>query len=123
MLEDGRLLRLPSVGPGVSFQKALWEQSVHKEPLLLNPNRPGVSHLLNNKSSQVEWIERLSFADEPLTKTDCVPDEIGGILATNGVKEKLRQRFGEAMATDDEYAFWSPAELISDRCNSEAQSD
>ena len=122
-IEDGRLLRVPTVGPGISFQRALWEQSVHKEPLLLNPNRPGASPLLDLDPEQAAWIDRLAFRESADLDIDCVPDEIGGILATDSVKQLLQQRFGKAKVADSQYAFWSKTELMSARCNSDAQRD
>ena len=122
-IEDGRLLRVPTVGPGISFQRALWEQSVHKEPLLLNPNRPGASPLLDLDPEQAAWIDRLAFRESTDVDIDCVPDEIGGILATESVQQILQQRFGKAKVADSQYAFWSKTELMSARCNSDAQRD
>ena len=38
-----RLLRIPVRGPNVVFQQALFEQTVHEQPLWMNPNRPDPS--------------------------------------------------------------------------------
>jgi hypothetical protein len=41
-LQDGALLVLPAGGPGVHFQRPLLDQRVHRQPLGLDPNRPGL---------------------------------------------------------------------------------
>ncbi len=40
-LPPGGLLWLPSSGPGISPQRALLDQRVHRRPLPIDPNRPG----------------------------------------------------------------------------------
>ncbi|MED5373810.1 MAG: hypothetical protein VX899_22520 [Myxococcota bacterium] len=40
----GRLLVLPVSGPGVHFQRPLFEQRLHGMPLAHTPNRPGADH-------------------------------------------------------------------------------
>jgi hypothetical protein len=40
-LPEGGVVVVPSAGPGVSFQRILYEQRAHGRPVFVHPNRPG----------------------------------------------------------------------------------
>ncbi|MCB9760155.1 MAG: hypothetical protein H6739_10005 [Alphaproteobacteria bacterium] len=59
---EGALLPVPAGGPGVHFQRPLYEQRAHGRPLLVNPNRPGPPPGLGPLGA---WLAGLGHPGQP----------------------------------------------------------
>ena len=91
--EDTRLLRIPVRGPGVVFQQALYEQTIHGMPLWMNPNRPNPSEWFQ-LTEQSQWIETLAFTKQLSTKS-CVPTPVGSVLVAEPYIELFVASWGQ----------------------------
>jgi hypothetical protein len=108
MPSETRLLRLPVRGPSVVFQEALYEQTIHQQPLWLSPNRPIIREWMTlGKGS--EWVEQVAF--EPTLMGSCVPREVGALLVKEPFIERVSVILGAPLEQDDVYALWTAAEL------------
>ena len=107
---EGYLLRLPMVGEGISFQEALLEQTIHKQALFLNPNRPGLD-VLSPKHSANSWIEDIGFPDRSLSVDICIPPRIDAILVTKEYVQRVEGLLGEASRTSQNYSLWEKKAL------------
>lgn len=56
----GAVLVAPPAGPGVPFQRPLYDQRAHGRPLLLSPNRPGLPAALQD-DPLARWLGALAF--------------------------------------------------------------
>lgn len=99
-----RLLRIPVRGPGVVFQQALYEQTVHGLPLWMNPNRPNPSEWFN-LTEQSQWIETIAFT-KTLSKESCVPLSVGAVLVAEPYTVLFVETWGAPVTQDDRYALW-----------------
>ena len=106
---DGRILRLPASGPGIPFQKALWEQSKHGRPLFLNPNMPGVGTLL----ADAAWMDRIAFGDSQFPTPLCLPESVSGLLVERDFSEPFVAVLGESHLADQSYLYWASSQLRS----------
>jgi hypothetical protein len=66
-LPGDTVLVVPAAGPGVHFQRPLLDQRIHRRPLRLSPNRPG----LPIETDAGRWLAGLALPQPPP-----VPDEI-----------------------------------------------
>ena len=98
-----RLLRLPVQGPNVVFQEGLYEQTIHNQPLWLNPNRPDLRSWLK-LTTESEWLEQVAYT-QYLTG-ECVPKGVGGILVKEPFVGRVSTILGVPSMTDDNYALW-----------------
>ncbi len=105
MPENTRLLRIPVRGPGVVFQQALYEQTVHRQSLWMNPNRPNPSDWFSLTESS-QWIETIAF-EERLPQGACLPKGVGILLVTKPYVTLIVNHFGRPDMTDQQYAYWS----------------
>lgn len=103
--QDGFLLRLPMMGPEISFQEALWEQIFHEEKLLLSPNRPGIQPF-STKTKQTEWMETLGFPDSTIPADFCIPERISGLLVLDQWSSQVQEKLGDPDVKDSRYSFW-----------------
>lgn len=103
--ESTRLLRIPVRGPGVVFQQALYEQTVHGLPLWMNPNRPNPSEWFT-LTEQSQWIETIAFTNK-LPMRPCVPISVGAVLVADPHIELFVESWGKPIVRDDGYAFWN----------------
>lgn len=103
--EDTRLLRIPVRGPGVVFQQSLYEQTVHRQSLWMNPNRPNPSDWFPLTESS-QWIESIAFS-ETLPLDACLPEGVGILLVTKPYVSLVEGEFGVADMRDQQYAYWS----------------
>ncbi len=110
----GRILRVPTSGPGVSFQQALWEQTVHKKELFLNPNRPGAGPLFPQMYN-FTWIDQLAFNKE-IPDEICFPKNISGILVQHPYGELLSVKIGKPSSTGQQFSFWDQSKLSLSGC-------
>ena len=104
-----RIVRLPIVGPGVSFQQALWEQHVHQRKLWLHPNRPNLANYIP-LSTRSEFLEKIAFT-KTLPADFCFPTQITGLLVTRDIHMVLLPTLDKPIWEDERYAFWSTQEL------------
>lgn len=116
MKEDsGRIIRIPTMGPGISYQQALWEQTKHSRPLYVNPNRPGLSSLVDSNSN-LRWLDQIAFEQSPVLEHFCFPKDVSGLLVqtqwTNGIDKIL----GKASYSDELYSYWGTDKVLSHRC-------
>jgi hypothetical protein len=102
---EKRILRIPVRGPGVVFQKALYEQTVHQHPLWLNPNRPNPSEWLDIQSRSV-WIERIAI-DQTMPSDACVPSSVGALLVSEPYISLVSKNFSSPEYQDQHYAVWT----------------
>ena len=102
--EDTRLLRIPIRGPGVVFQQALYEQTIHGIPLWMNPNRPNPSEWFQLTENS-QWIERIAFTKQ-LSKEACVPTPVESVLVAEPYIDLFVDSWGQPMIQDDRYALW-----------------
>ncbi len=58
-LPAGPLLVLPAAGPGINFQRPLFDQPVHGRPLVLSPNQPGLPPAMM-RSPSGRWLAGLA---------------------------------------------------------------
>jgi hypothetical protein len=114
--EEGRILRIPTMGPEISYQQALWEQTKHGLPLLLNPNRPGISAMVDPKSN-LFWIDRIAFVQTIEPEKFCFPNEISGLLVQSNWSDSIEKTFGNATQSDELYSFWDSDKLQAYRCS------
>jgi hypothetical protein len=108
MPSETRLLRLPVRGPSVVFQEALYEQTIHQQPLWLSPNRPIIREWMT-LGKESEWVEQVAF--EPTLMGSCVPREVGALLVKEPFVERVSMILGAPLEQDDVYALWTAAEL------------
>jgi hypothetical protein len=104
---SGRVVFLPAVGPGVSFQKPLWIQHIHQHPLLLNPNRPDFVM----KNPFVRSLMDSSQTSEILSW----PETISAVVVESEFLYDKPERFslflGPVLFSDSRYSVWvSPSE-------------
>lgn len=104
-LESGKLLRLPMLGPNISFQEALWEQHFHKEDIGMSPNRPSIIHLAK-RSPKTIWMERLAFQNPKIPDEFCIPKQIGGLLVLEYRSDLIESKLGIPDLKGDRYSFW-----------------
>ena len=104
--EETRLLQTIA-GPGVVFQQALYEQTVHGIPLWMNPNRPNPSEWFQ-LTEQSQWIETIAFTKQ-LSKESCVPTAVGPVLVAEPYIELFVESWGNPTILDDRYALWKKA--------------
>ncbi len=102
--ENTRLLRIPVRGPGVVFQKALYEQSIHGQPMWMNPNRPNPTDWFALTPNS-QWIETIAHEREvPLDA--CVPSTVGALLVAVPFAEIVATALGTADHSDAQYSVW-----------------
>ena len=114
--QDDFLLRLPMIGPNISFQEALWEQKFHQEKILLSPNRPGIQ-AFSQKTSQTEWMEALAFPEAEIPNDFCLPKAVAGLVVLEEWTALIEEKMGPPMLRGARYSFWkidSTAEYICD---------
>ncbi|RME28358.1 MAG: hypothetical protein D6798_02560 [Deltaproteobacteria bacterium] len=63
-LPTGPMIVLPAGGPGVHFQRPLFDQRVHRRPLLINPTRPGLPAPLD-RTPTGRWLAGLGAGAAP----------------------------------------------------------
>ena len=110
-LPPGPLLVLPAAGPGVHFQRPLFDQRVHRRPLLMSPNRPGLSP----EAMQTEtgrWLAGLAFP-APLRPPEepQLPRDAAVIFAMPGYMDAVAAGLGppDVIGTDGSAAWANPA--------------
>lgn len=103
--DNTRLLRIPVRGPEIVFQQALYEQTIHDQPIWMNPNRPNPSEWFD-LSANSQWIETIAFTKE-LPKNACVPSTVGGVLVAEPFVANFIEHWGTPTAEDAQYAFWN----------------
>ena len=99
-----RVLRVPVRGPGVVFQQALYEQTIHGLPLWMNPNRPNPSEWFA-LTEQSQWIETVAFTKQ-LPSDPCVPNTVGLVLVAEPFVGMFSNAWGLPAYKDDNYAVW-----------------
>ena len=100
-----RLLRIPVRGPNVVFQQALFEQTVHEQPIWMNPNRPDPSTWFAI-TDRTRWIETLAHSKR-LSSESCVPKTVGVLLVAEPYVSIVQSAFGAPVKVDDQYAVWT----------------
>ena len=100
-----RLLRIPVRGPDVVFQQALFEQTVHEQPLWMNPNRPEPSSWFDI-TDRTRWIETMAHS-KSLESESCVPESVGLLLVAEPYVSIVQSAFGYPLKADDQYAVWA----------------
>lgn len=113
--ETGRIIRIPTMGPGVSYQQALWEQTKHGRPLYLNPNRPGLSSLVDPKTN-LRWIDEIAFEQSSIPKQFCFPKDVSGLLIQSQWTDDIDKILGEASYSDELYSYWGTDKIRSHWC-------
>lgn len=108
MPAETRLLRLPIRGPNVLFQEALYEQTIHQQPIWLSPNRPIVREWMT-LSTESDWIEQVAFESSLIGS--CVPIKVGAILVKEPFVQRVSIVLGEPSMADSSYALWTPNRL------------
>lgn len=103
--ENTRLLRIPVRGPDVVFQQALYEQTIHNQPIWMNPNRPNPAEWLT-LSVDSQWIETVAFT-KTIPEKACVPSNVGGVLVVEPFVSMFTESWGASTLQDEQYAFWS----------------
>ena len=109
-LPPGPVLVLPAAGPGVHFQRPLLDQRVHRRPLLMSPNRPGLSPAIMQTETG-RWMAGLAFSgslqppDEPQ-----FPLSAAVILVMPGYADAVATGFGppDVVGTDGSAAWARP---------------
>ncbi len=81
----GAVLVVPPAGPGIAYQRPLYEQRAHGRPLLLNPNRPGLPGAVAD-TSLGSWLGALAFGEGPPPEGASLQDLSGlvGVLVVRG---------------------------------------
>jgi len=103
--ENTRLLRIPIRGPDVVFQQALYEQTIHNQPIWMNPNRPNPSEWFS-LTSDSQWIETVAFT-KTIPAKPCVPSNVGAVLVAEPFVSLFTNSWGTPAIQDEQYAFWS----------------
>ncbi|NOY25535.1 MAG: hypothetical protein GXP62_06645 [Oligoflexia bacterium] len=93
-LSPGRLLVLPVAGPGVHPQRPLLDQRVHRRPLLLDPQRPGLPVALASTQTG-RWLGGLALPHPPQGPADAasVRADLAGVAVL-----AVRQPYVSAVA-------------------------
>lgn len=78
-LSPGSLLVLPASGPGVHFQRPLFDQRVHRRRLLLNPTRPGIPEPFG-RTPTGRWAGGLAAPHPPPPPQQLDFMDIGAVL-------------------------------------------
>jgi len=105
-LAPGPMLVIPAAGPGVHPQRSLLHQTVHGRPLLLAPNRPGLSEKLGNQET-VRWLARLAFSDgAPPPKSFELSDEVAVLLVLEPYVDILEAVIGVPDLRGGDGAAW-----------------
>ncbi len=104
-LETGALLVLPAGGPGIHFQRPLLDQRVHRRPIGLDPNRPGLpatfvrgpgGYFLANLTDSPELPEQFRW-----------PERVGQILVMEPWVEEATRVLGEPHVRSQDSALWT----------------
>ena len=95
----GRVVHVPAFGPGISFQRPLWIQHIHKKPLYVHPNQP-------NLLAKSSFYQGLMEVEKPLSWSD----DIGGVIIDKALfPEKIdmiQNSLGVPYAEDEAFVVW-----------------
>jgi len=106
-LRPGPVLVVPAAGPGVHFQRPLFDQRAHGRRLLLSPNRPGLSPGLM-RTDTGRWLAGLAFPEAaPPPESPVFPPAVAVVLAMPGYAEAVTAGLGPPDVTGaDGSAAW-----------------
>ncbi len=93
---EGPVLVVPIAGPGVAYQRPLYEQRAHGRALLLHPNRPGLPGPLA-RTPTGGWLGALAFGEGPppagVTLSD-LSGEVGVLVVRKAYLARARAALG-----------------------------
>ena len=92
---EGPVLVVPVAGPGVAHQRPLYEQRAHGRPLVLAPNRPGLTPGVASSALGL-WLGGLSFSKDPAPK-EAALEQLSGHAGTLVVREPYVSRVTDAL--------------------------
>jgi len=92
-LSEGSVLVVPAAGPGVHFQRPLFDQRVHGRPLLLSPNHPGLPVRVRQTSAG-QWLAGLGFVENTKPDELVFSDEISVLVALPEVADAVEAVLG-----------------------------
>jgi hypothetical protein len=104
-ISDGFVLPLPASGPGVAYQKALWEQRLHGSKIWMHPNRPGIPR--SGGSPTLLWLAGIAYPDpRPPPDSPVFPVEISSILVRTPHVQAVSRTLGPPDESDDRFSLW-----------------
>ena len=104
-LSAAAVLVVPAGGPGISFQRPLWEQRLHGQRLLLHPNRPGIPRQYH-RTPYMKWLQKLAFDNRAFQGAATFPAEIQILLVEASFVEKVQKVMGVPTFVDQRFAAW-----------------
>lgn len=106
-ISSGSVLVLPAAGPGVHFQRPLFDQRAHGLPLMMSPNRPGLPPAMM-RTETGRWMAGLAFPESaPPPASAQLPPSLGSVIAMPGYAEAVAEGLGEpALVGSDGSAAW-----------------
>ena len=102
---DGYVLPLPAAGPGIAYQKPLWEQRLHGQRLWLHPNRPGVPGA--GSDPVLKWLSGLAFPDPaPPPREPVFPPGLSALLVREPYSAPVAEALGPPDDSDGIFSLW-----------------
>lgn len=106
-LPQGAVLQLPAAGPGIHFQRPLYDQRAHRRPLVLDPNRPGLPPALARTDSG-RFLASLA-APDPAAAPDVVdwPAGVALVVVAEPHVDRVVAAWGTPTIRAVDSAVWS----------------
>ena len=104
-LSAGAVLVLPAGGPDISFQQPLWEQRLHRRPILLDPNHPGIPNQFV-KGKWMKWLNGLAFHNDNFVGKVNFHPKISILIAKKEYSDRLVEILGHPDRSDQTYFIW-----------------
>ena len=105
---EGVVLVVPVAGPGIAYQRPLYEQRAHGQRVLLAPNRPGMPPSVGG-TALGHWLGGLAFSEQP-APSDAVLEQLHGhvdvLVVREAWVEQVTSALGPPTAEVDGDALW-----------------
>jgi hypothetical protein len=105
-MSAGRLLVVPIGGPGVHFQRPLFDQRLHERPLVRSPNRPGLTGALT-RDPFAKWLASLALpSPAPAPSSPSLPKDVAVLLVMAPHIDTIRKVLGPPDREEPDSALW-----------------
>ena len=106
-LPAGAVLQLPAAGPGVHFQRPLLDQRVHRRPLAVDPNHPGLSPAYG-RTDTGRFLASLTAPDPaPQPTTPTWPPGVSVLVVAEPHVDTVSHVWGPPTVRTSDSAAWS----------------
>jgi len=106
-LPEGAVLQLPAAGPGIHFQRPLYDQRIHQRPLLLDPNRPGLPPAYSRTDSGRFLASLVAPDSAPAPSAVEWPAGVALLVVSEPYVDRVADAFGPPSLRAEDSAVWT----------------